>query len=174
VPLENSDDPLSVDDEEPWPEEPKTCMQSMRSWIPPSQDVVSSPIATCLRSSRVPGHILCHFLNQKVFYGFRSLQLRATVSKPPVNMMQPGLVQEGLETVTIKSCSRTGISKLITFSLMTIGIYLDFSTGNLPGSIQSTGNIQQRCDLVKEAGGLKSTPGLEEIVIPMSWTLISL
>lgn len=70
VPLENSDAPLSVADEEPWLEELKMCMQSMRSWNPPNQDVVSSPIATGLRSSRVPGHIMDPFLNQKTFYDF--------------------------------------------------------------------------------------------------------
>lgn len=70
VPLNNSNDRLFVEDEEPWPEELKMCVQSMRLWNPPNQHAVSSPIATCIRSSRVPDHIMGPFSNQKDFYDF--------------------------------------------------------------------------------------------------------
>lgn len=67
VPLENSDDDLQSDFEEPWLEELKMCVHSMRLWVPPSQSICS-PIGTPLRSSRVPGHIMGPFTNQTQFF----------------------------------------------------------------------------------------------------------
>ncbi|PWY71017.1 hypothetical protein BO70DRAFT_373789 [Aspergillus heteromorphus CBS 117.55] len=43
ISLENTDDPLDVDAEEPWLEELKTCVCSMRSWCPPIPDHVMGP-----------------------------------------------------------------------------------------------------------------------------------
>lgn len=68
VSLENSNHPLNIDDEEPWLEELKMCVCSMRPWHPPSQEVVSSPIGTSLRSSRVPDNIMGPFMDQRGFY----------------------------------------------------------------------------------------------------------
>lgn len=70
VSLENSTDPLEVDAEEPWLEELKTCIHSMRLWSPPDQDQnsICSPIGTSIRSSRVPDHIMGPFPSKKEFY----------------------------------------------------------------------------------------------------------
>lgn len=68
--LDNSDGLLQVDDEEPWLEELKSCLHAMRSWRSPSQEVIASPIGTCLRSQRVPNHVMGPFRNQKEFYEY--------------------------------------------------------------------------------------------------------
>lgn len=68
VPLENSNDPLQVNAEDPWLEELKECVHSMRLWSPPDQDSICSPIGTCIRSSRIPGHVMGPFINEKEFY----------------------------------------------------------------------------------------------------------
>ncbi|KAJ9194968.1 hypothetical protein DTO027B5_5609 [Paecilomyces variotii] len=70
VPLANSDDELQPDTEEPWLEELKTCVQTMRLWQPPSQDIVCSPIGTKIRSSRVPNHVMGPFASQEDFHKF--------------------------------------------------------------------------------------------------------
>jgi Phosphotransferase enzyme family len=67
VPLGNSNDMLQVD-EDPWLEELKTCVRSMRLWNPPDQKSICSPIGTCIRSSRVPNHVMGPFRNEKEFY----------------------------------------------------------------------------------------------------------
>lgn len=68
VTLVNSDDPLEVEVEEPWLHELKVCVDAMRMWTPPSQDLVCSPIGTELRSSRVPDHVMGPFDNHKGLY----------------------------------------------------------------------------------------------------------
>lgn len=68
VSLENSNDFLQVDEEEPWLEELKMCVCSMRSWYPPGRENIGSPIGTSLRSSRVPGHVMGPFMDQREFY----------------------------------------------------------------------------------------------------------
>ncbi|PYH75178.1 aminoglycoside phosphotransferase family protein [Aspergillus vadensis CBS 113365] len=70
VPLDNSDDELQSDSEEPWLEELKMCMHSMRLWTPPSPDSICSPIGTSLRSSRVPDHIMGPFTDQIQFFEY--------------------------------------------------------------------------------------------------------
>ena len=70
VSLENSNDLLQIDEEEPWLEELKICICSMRLWRPPGQKIIGSPIGTSLRSSRVPGHIMGPFMDQKEFYKY--------------------------------------------------------------------------------------------------------
>ncbi|GKZ35830.1 hypothetical protein AbraIFM66950_006628 [Aspergillus brasiliensis] len=56
--LENFDEPLEVDEEGPWLEELKTCVDAMREWEPPSQETICSPIGTALRSSHIRYHIM--------------------------------------------------------------------------------------------------------------------
>ncbi|RAK73768.1 aminoglycoside phosphotransferase family protein [Aspergillus fijiensis CBS 313.89] len=58
--------------EEPWLQELKTCVHAMRMWTPPAsrQNWVSSPLGTCLRSSRVPCHIMGPFENQTQLHNF--------------------------------------------------------------------------------------------------------
>ena len=68
VPLENSYDQLQIDAEDPWLDELRTCVRSMRLWLPPDQESICSPIGTCLRSSRVPGHLMGPFRDRKEFY----------------------------------------------------------------------------------------------------------
>jgi Phosphotransferase enzyme family len=68
ISLGNSDDPLRIDDDGPWLKELKTCVQSMRLWYSPDQKSISSPIRTCIRSLRVPDHIMGPFSNDKEFY----------------------------------------------------------------------------------------------------------
>lgn len=68
VSLENSNDLLQIDDEEPWLEELKMCVCAMRLWHPPGQEIIGSPIGTSLRSSRVPGHVMGPFTDQQEFY----------------------------------------------------------------------------------------------------------
>lgn len=70
VALGNSTDPLEVDAEDPWLEELKTCIHSMRLWSRPDQDQnsICSRIGTAIRSSRVPDHIMGPFPDKKEFY----------------------------------------------------------------------------------------------------------
>lgn len=68
VPLENSNDVLQVNAEEPWLEELKSCITSMRAWDSPGSETICSPIGTRLRSSRVPGHTMGPFSNLEAFY----------------------------------------------------------------------------------------------------------
>lgn len=68
--LENSDDCLQFDDEEPWLEELNMCVRAMRSWHFPGQKIIASPIGTSLRSPRVPGHVMGPFMNQEEFYEY--------------------------------------------------------------------------------------------------------
>ncbi|RWQ96568.1 kinase-like domain-containing protein [Paecilomyces variotii] len=70
VPLENSMDELQPDAEEPWLEELKICVQSMRLWHPPSQEIICSPIGTKIRSSRVPHHVMGPFADQEEFHRY--------------------------------------------------------------------------------------------------------
>ena len=70
MPLENSFDPLQVETEEPWLYELRTCLHAMRRWCPPNPTSICSPIGTCLRSSRVPSHIMGPFANTDDFYEF--------------------------------------------------------------------------------------------------------
>ncbi|KAA8645127.1 uncharacterized protein ATNIH1004_009344 [Aspergillus tanneri] len=70
VPLENSRDKLQVDAEEPWLDELKLCITSMRLWRPPGSETICSPIGTHLRSSRVPGHIMGPFSSLEAFYKY--------------------------------------------------------------------------------------------------------
>ncbi|KAL4916555.1 kinase-like domain-containing protein [Aspergillus aurantiobrunneus] len=70
VPLENSNDRLQVDAEEPWLEELKSCITSMRSWHSPGSETICSPIGTRLQSSRVPGHIMGPFSSVAAFYNY--------------------------------------------------------------------------------------------------------
>lgn len=70
VTLENSYDPLQVEAEEPWLHELKTCVHSMRLWSPPVEESICSAIGTCIRSSRVPGHVMGPFTNKKDFYEY--------------------------------------------------------------------------------------------------------
>lgn len=68
VSLENSNDLLQIDDEEPWLEELKMCVCAMRLWRSPGQEIIGSPIGTSLRSSRVPGHVMGPFMDQEDLY----------------------------------------------------------------------------------------------------------
>lgn len=70
VSLNNSNDPLFIEDDEPWLQELRMCVQAMRLWSAPNQCIVSSPIGTCIHSSRVPGHVMGPFASQKDFYDF--------------------------------------------------------------------------------------------------------
>ncbi|KAB8069841.1 kinase-like domain-containing protein [Aspergillus leporis] len=70
VPLENSFDSLQIDAEEPWLRELRTCLHSMRRWCPPTPTSISSAIGTCLRSSRVPSHIMGPFANEDEFHEY--------------------------------------------------------------------------------------------------------
>ena len=58
---------MEVEVEEPWLHELKVCVDAMRMWTPPSQDLIS-PIRTGLRSSRVPDHVMGAFDNHKGLY----------------------------------------------------------------------------------------------------------
>ncbi|KAL2864528.1 aminoglycoside phosphotransferase family protein [Aspergillus lucknowensis] len=68
VEMMNSDDPLEIEDEEPWVFELRDCVTSMRQWEPPSENVICSPIGTALRSTRVPDHIMGPFQDHESFY----------------------------------------------------------------------------------------------------------
>ncbi|KAL4807201.1 kinase-like domain-containing protein [Aspergillus unguis] len=68
IPLENSNDTLQVDAEEPWLEELRSCIAAMRSWRPTCSGTICSPMGTRLRSSRVPGHIMGPFSSLEGFY----------------------------------------------------------------------------------------------------------
>lgn len=70
ITLVNSDDPLEVEVEEPWLYELKACVEAMRMWTPPSQDLVCSPMGTELRSSRVPDHVMGPFGNHEELYDY--------------------------------------------------------------------------------------------------------
>lgn len=70
VALENSSYQLEIDAEGPWLEELKTCVHSMRSWYPPDQSPISSPIGTSIRSSRVPDHIMGPFTSEREFHDY--------------------------------------------------------------------------------------------------------
>ncbi|KAB8253500.1 kinase-like domain-containing protein [Aspergillus pseudonomiae] len=70
VPLENSFDPLQVDTEEPWLYELRTCLHSMRRWRPPSSTSICSAIGTCLRSPRIPCHMMGPFTSKEEFYEY--------------------------------------------------------------------------------------------------------
>ncbi|KAK2865486.1 hypothetical protein FQN49_003525 [Arthroderma sp. PD_2] len=70
VTLENSDDSLQVEGEEPWLEELKTCVTAMRQWRAPDKLATGSVIRTSLRSPRVPGHIMGPFVNEKELYEY--------------------------------------------------------------------------------------------------------
>jgi hypothetical protein len=70
VRLENSHDPLQIDTEGPWLRELRTCVRSMRLWCPPEQLSICSVIGTCIQSSRVPGHVMGPFTNEKELYGY--------------------------------------------------------------------------------------------------------
>ncbi|KAL1860996.1 hypothetical protein Plec18170_001511 [Paecilomyces lecythidis] len=70
ISLENTNDELQPDAEEPWLEELKICVESIRLWHPPGQDIVCSPLGTKLRSSRVPGHVMGPFASQKDFHKY--------------------------------------------------------------------------------------------------------
>ena len=70
IPLENSFDPLLVESEEPWLFELKECVTSMREWIAPHPERISSVIDTPLRSARVPNHSMGLFTNETEFHDF--------------------------------------------------------------------------------------------------------
>ncbi|PWY83830.1 phosphotransferase family protein [Aspergillus sclerotioniger CBS 115572] len=70
VPLENSFDPLQVETEEPWLNELRTCVHSMRRWCLPNPTAICSPLGTCLRSPRIPSHIMGPFANTDDFYEY--------------------------------------------------------------------------------------------------------
>lgn len=66
--LNNMDDTLDVEAEEPWLEELKECAQAMRQWCPPDENRICSSIETTIRSTRVPDHIMGPFASEKQFY----------------------------------------------------------------------------------------------------------
>lgn len=70
VALENSRYQLETGAEGPWLSELKTCVHSMRSWSPPDQSSIRSPIGTSIRSSRVPGHVMGPFTSEREFYDY--------------------------------------------------------------------------------------------------------
>lgn len=88
VPLENSRDQLEINAEGPWLQELKTCVQSMRSWSPPDQGAICSPIGTSIRSSRVPGHTMGPFPSEREFYDYLFSPASSHTFESPVEYEQ--------------------------------------------------------------------------------------
>lgn len=97
--LENSYDPFEEDVKEPWIDELKTCLQSMRLWQGPKNRICSA-IGTSIRSSRVPGHVMGPFENEAELHeyllspasthGFKSTkEYEETLSRARKNQQQP-------------------------------------------------------------------------------------
>ncbi|EGD85709.1 hypothetical protein H112_06624 [Trichophyton rubrum D6] len=70
ITLENSDDLLQVEGEEPWLEELKTCVDAMRQWSPPEKLFTGSVLRTPILSQRVPRHIMGPFTTQEDLYDY--------------------------------------------------------------------------------------------------------
>ncbi|KAL2793070.1 kinase-like domain-containing protein [Aspergillus keveii] len=67
----NSDDVVQPeDDEDPWLEELRTCVSSMRCWQSSWPEAVCSPLGTQIKSSRVPDHVMGPFFNLDDFYRY--------------------------------------------------------------------------------------------------------
>ncbi|KAK2761590.1 hypothetical protein FQN54_001418 [Arachnomyces sp. PD_36] len=69
ISLENSRDPFEADAEDPWVNELKNCLQSMRLWQGPKNricSVVESPI----RSPRVPRHVMGPFESEADLHAY--------------------------------------------------------------------------------------------------------
>lgn len=68
--INNCAAPFVVSDEGPWLAELRACVDAMRQWTPPHPEVVSSPIGTAIRSSRVPDHVMGPFATQDHLHDF--------------------------------------------------------------------------------------------------------
>ncbi|KAJ0421185.1 hypothetical protein BJY00DRAFT_301070 [Aspergillus carlsbadensis] len=69
-PINSADVLQPEDDEDPWLEELRTCVTSMRFWRSPWAHSVCSPLGTKIRSSRVPDHVMGPFSSLQGFYRY--------------------------------------------------------------------------------------------------------
>lgn len=173
VALENSSYQLEIDAEGPWLEELKTCVHSMRSWYPPDQSPISSPIGTLYEAH---GSLITSWVLSQVRGNFMIISLvllRAMHLNRMRNTSRRWYVPRSYNNVHIGLCLPMEISKPIISSSMMKAIYLGFWIGNPQAGILNTGSLQRQCVLDGAVGGFKLLLGLEGISTLRNWPLMS-